>query len=213
MTIDITQVLTPLVSVTYSEPTIQQAKRGRKFANKVTRLSKQESNDKARAGSRAARKRCIAVLDMETDPFDENTKSPIFPFVAELYSDQFGSIVIWEETFDLFVLKVVTAIESLPDNYIIYAHNGGKFDWLFIVSKIRGIVKFKGRSIMVAKIGNHELRDSLHLLPEKLAAWKKDVFDYNKLKKKNRNAHKGWDSASTPLSDRAIFQSKIKGGK
>ena len=25
--------------------------------------------------------------------------------------------------------------------------------------------------------------------------------------------HKGWDSASTPLSDRAIFQSKIKGGK
>jgi hypothetical protein len=163
------------------------AKRGRRFENAVSPLSIKQRNDRARAGTREARKRCIAVLDMETDPFDDKTKSAIFPFVCELYSDQFGSIVIWEENVDRFITKVVAAIESLPDHYTIYAHNGGKFDYLFLISKIKGDVKFKGRSIMVAKIGNHELRDSLHILPEKLAAWKKDTFDYSKLKKENRH--------------------------
>ncbi len=40
---------------------------------------------------------------------------------------------------------------------------------------------------MSAKIGNHELRDSLHILPEKLAAWKKDRFDYSKMLARHRH--------------------------
>lgn len=131
------------------------------------------------------RKTHIAVLDMETDPFDG--ASEILPFCAELYSDQFGAIVIWEESHDLFIAKLLAAIEALPGRYTIYAHNGGKFDFMYFIHKLRGAVKFKGRAIMSAAIGNHELRDSLHILPEKLAAWKKDNFDYNKLHKSRRN--------------------------
>jgi hypothetical protein len=43
---------------------------------------------------------------------------------------------------------------------------------------------------MVAKVGNHELRDSFHLLPEPLKAWKKDEFDYSKMSKAKRNHHR-----------------------
>lgn len=141
---------------------------------------------RCRAGKRETKLRNIAILDMETDPFDPEKRDEIFPFVCELYSDQFGAIVIWDENFESFRKKVIDAIESLAGEYTIYAHNGGKFDYLFLVRWLRGIVKFKGRALMVAKVGKHELRDSLHILPEKLAAWKKDHFDYSKMKRCNR---------------------------
>lgn len=149
-------------------------------------MTNKEQHRRCRAGKTEAKLRNIAVLDFETDPFDDQLKSEILPFVCELYSDQFGAIVIWDEDFDRFISKVVTAIEDLPDAFTIYAHNGGKFDYLFLVRHLRGTVKFKGRAIMSCKIGNHELRDSLHILPEKLAAWKKDHFDYSKMKRCNR---------------------------
>ena len=149
-------------------------------------LTQGERHKRSRAGKMDARLRHIAVLDFETDPFDADLKSEILPFVCELYSENFGSIVIWDENFDAFIAKVVAEIEGLPDAYTIYAHNGGKFDYLFLVRHLRGTVKFKGRAIMSCRIGNHELRDSLHILPEKLAAWKKDHFDYSKMKRSNR---------------------------
>jgi hypothetical protein len=154
-----------------------------KFGKTMTNAEKIR---RSRAGKTHAKKHHIAVLDFETEPFDAKLKEEILPFVCELYSDQFGSIVIWDEDFDRFITKVVTAIEGLPDAYTIYAHNGGKFDYLFLVRHLRGSVKFKGRAIMSCRIGNHELRDSLHILPEKLAAWKKDHFDYSKMKRGNR---------------------------
>lgn len=159
---------------------------GRPPRNKIKAMTNAECLKRSRAGQMDARLRHIAVLDFETDPFDDKLKSEILPFVCELYSDQFGSIVIWDDDFDTFILKVVTAIESLPNAYTIYAHNGGKFDYLFLVRHLRGAVKFKGRAIMSCRIGNHELRDSLHILPEKLAAWKKDHFDYSKMIRASR---------------------------
>lgn len=152
-------------------------------------LTTREHVAKHRAGKRENRLKHLAVIDMETDPFD-NSHGEILPFCCEIYSDQFGSIVIWDEDFESFIEKVYNAIISLPDSYTIYAHNGGKFDFMFFVHKLRGTVRFKGRSIMSAKIGNHELRDSLHILPEKLAAWKKDKFDYAKMLKRNRNKYR-----------------------
>lgn len=161
-------------------------KRGRPPRNKVKAMTNVECLRRSRAGSMDARLRHIAVLDFETDPFDDQLKSEILPFVCELYSENFGAIVIWDDDFDRFILKVVKEIEALPDAYTIYAHNGGKFDYLFLVRHLRGAVKFKGRAIMSCRIGNHELRDSLHILPEKLAAWKKDHFDYSKMKRSHR---------------------------
>lgn len=129
----------------------------------------------------------IAVLDMETDPFDKEKQEKIFPFVACLYSDNFEPIVIWEEDHAKFVDEVLAAIMSLPEEYTIYAHNGGKFDWMFLVHKLRGNVSFKGRGIMSAKIGPHTIRDSFHIIPEKLANYQKEAFDYENMRKGKRN--------------------------
>lgn len=132
----------------------------------------------------------IAILDTETDPFDKVSKRKVFPFLAVLYSDNFETIVIWENDFKSWVSKVTAAILALPDEYTIYAHNGGRFDFMFLVSEMRGPISFKGRSIMDARIGSHHLRDSFHLIPEKLAAYQKDVFDYTKLERDVRHLHK-----------------------
>lgn len=131
----------------------------------------------------------IAVLDMETNPF--GCEEDIRPFCAELY---FGPdkehIVIWENDFEKFSQKVYDTIENLDGKYTIYAHNGGRFDWMFLIHLIRGEISFKGRSIMSAKIGDHELRDSFHIIPTKLGSYRKDEFDYSVLTLDKRERHK-----------------------
>jgi hypothetical protein len=132
----------------------------------------------------------VAVLDFETDPFDNVAQTEIAPFTACLYSKNFAPVVIWEEDENVFLDKVIEAIENLPGNYTIYAHNGGKFDFMFFVHRLRGKISFKGRGIMSAKIGPHELRDSFHIIPEKLASFHKEEFDYSWLTKGKRKAKK-----------------------
>ena len=143
---------------------------------------------KARRAS--ARKDDIAILDMETDPFDNVSQELICPFLAVLYSEQFETIVIWENDNAVFVVKLIAAIEALPRSFTIYAHNGGKFDYMFLIHRLRGEVSFKGRGIMCATIGAHKLRDSFHILPEKLASMKKSTFDYSTLTKSKRDHYK-----------------------
>lgn len=140
---------------------------------------------------KAKKMRNVAVLDMETDPFDNKRPNDlILPFLAVLYSDEFETIVIWEQDHEIFINRLVAAILGLPDAFTIYAHNGGKFDFMFLVSRLRGSVSFKGRGIMRANIGRHEIRDSYHIIPERLAAYKKDGFDYSTLTKARREKFK-----------------------
>src|SRR5262249_20298591 len=108
-------------------------------------------------------------------------------FTACLYSDEFEPIIFWETDHAKLCRSIVEAIRALPHAFTIYAHNGGRFDFLFLVSHLRGDVRFKGRGIMSARIGKHELRDSFHIIPERLAAWQKDHFDYSRMLKTNRN--------------------------
>lgn len=163
-------------------------KRGRPKSDDA--LSNGERQTKHKNKRREERQRDIAVLDMETDPFDDIVKGIIKPFVAYLYSDQFEPVLIWEESEDEFIAKVCNAIEGLPRQFTIYAHNGGRFDFLFLVRRLRGKVSFKGRGIMSARIGEHELRDSFHIIPEKLAAFQKQSFDYTKMRKDKRNNYR-----------------------
>lgn len=142
---------------------------------------------KYRARKSKAKLENIAILDMETDPFDSELQTQIEPFLAVLYADQFEPVIIWDEDRFSFARKVIAAIEALPEPYTIYAHNGGKFDYMFLMHELRGDVSFKGRGIMRAKIGPHEIRDSFHILPDRLAAFNKDVFDYKNMAKDKRN--------------------------
>lgn len=135
-----------------------------------------------------ARPSDVVVLDMETDPFDGH--SEILPFVAELYAPDIGAIVIWNENFRSFITEVVDAITSLPGKRYVYAHNGGRFDFLFLLSAIKGKTKFKGSSLMEARVGDHLLRDSLHIIPTRLANYHKNDFDYSWLEKGRRKSRR-----------------------
>ena len=130
----------------------------------------------------------VAVFDCETDPFDNTLKSWVKPFCGVLYRDDAEPVVIWDADFDSWCDRVISAIGQLPRRFMIYAHNGGRFDYMFLLHKLRGAIKFKGRGIMSVRVGPHELRDSFHILPTKLAAFRKDEFDYDKMLPENREA-------------------------
>jgi hypothetical protein len=152
--------------------------------------------EKARAKRRYKREKKrrleeIAVLDFETDPFD-NTKpdEDVYPFLCVIYRNGHDPIVIWDDDHEALLLKVITTIETMEGRYTIYAHNGGRFDYKYLLKHLRGDIKFKGNSIMKAMVGEHELRDSLHILPTKLASLQKDEFDYTKMHRDVRHKHR-----------------------
>jgi hypothetical protein len=151
---------------------------------------KRKNKQDQRQRQKKAAQNSIAILDMETDPFDAENLGAVHPFLGVLYSDDFAPIVIWENDYTAFVAAIVAAIEGLPGRYTIYAHNGGKFDYLFLIAKIRGKAMFKGRGLMSFRIGNHDLRDSFHIIPEKLASYHKDHFDYSWMKRSNRDLYR-----------------------
>lgn len=174
-----------------------QETRGRKRTYHEDRASYSiERSRKHKKKKSDLRKENIATLDFETDPFD-NTKpnETIFPFAACLYSLKFDPVVIWENDREKFVAAVMKALENLEGDWTVYAHNGGKFDYMFFLHKLRGRISFKGRGIMSAKLpckyGSVELRDSFHILPEKLANLEKDTsFDYSTLSNSKREKHR-----------------------
>lgn len=174
----------------YCDPEPEPRKRGRPRKHDDRVMTNIERSRNHKTILKKKRHENIAILDTETDPFDNKNKTKVLPFLAVLYSDNFAPVVIWENDFEVWVQKVVAAILALPEEYTIYAHNGGRFDFMFLISEMRGSISFKGRGIMDAKIGPHHLRDSFHLIPEKLAAYQKDAFDYSKLLKCNREQYR-----------------------
>ena len=111
----------------------------------------------------------IAVIDAETDPF-KHGRIPK-PFLWGFYDG-----TTYEEYSDTNELaERVAGFEG-----IVYAHNGGKFDFHFLLEKFercKPIMLINGR-IVKANIGKAQIRDSYALLPAPLSAYKKDDIDY-----------------------------------
>lgn len=122
----------------------------------------------------------ISVIDAETDPFVFGREPK--PFIWGYYDgcdyEQFN------DTDDLL------AFISQRDE-IIYTHNGGRFDFHFIIDRLDAGVDMKiidGR-IAEFQYGRCTLRDSYLLLPTALSAYQKDQFDYSKLEMSVRAQH------------------------
>lgn len=141
-------------------------------------------------------KRIIATIDAETDPAKPGRFMEPFAwgfFDGQIYREWWGK----EATNDL-----VDYIRELHDPHIIYAHNGGKFDFQFIVKELEENVLFIGSRIASAFIKSnhfddkgkpilHELRDSLSIIPVPLAdAAEKMAFDYDKMETGKREKYK-----------------------
>lgn len=125
-------------------------------------------------------KRQICVIDSETDPF-KHGRIPK-PFIWGFYNTDTEEYQEFTETEDL--------IEFLaPQDIIVYAHNGGKFDYHFITEFIEAwepITIINGR-LAKFNIGMCEFRDSYNLIPAPLSAYKKDEIDYGIFEADKRN--------------------------
>lgn len=126
----------------------------------------------------------IAVIDTETDPFKFNRVPK--PFCCEFYTDKISE-QFWGED---CMMQLASFCEKLPDDYLIYAHNGGKFDFHFMHDYLDNPIKIINARIVSAKFFHHTLRDSLAIMPVPLRDYEKVEFDYTKLERPIRQKHK-----------------------
>lgn len=129
--------------------------------------------------------RPIYIADCETDPF-KYLRVPK-PFIWGLYTLINGKQILYKK-FDTTAefMEHIIKIEC-----IVYAHNGGKFDWLFVLDWIEPFsdVSIINGRLSKFKIGSAEFRDSYNILPIPLSAYIKDEFDYKKMEKNVRHKH------------------------
>lgn len=133
----------------------------------------------------AKKKKRIAVFDCETDPFLYG-RIPR-PFAWGFMMDDGEYVSFWgddcTEQFKFF-------LRSLDDEFICYAHNGGRFDFHYLLDEIDGAAKIINGRIAVCKFDKHTFQDSFCALPVGLAAYQKDKIDYEKFEEENREEHK-----------------------
>lgn len=90
---------------------------------------------------------------------------------------------------------------------IVYAHNGGKFDWHYLIGYLEPwseIMVINGR-IAKFKIGECEFRDSYNILPVPLAAYKKDEIDYGLFEPELRVLPKNWKMICDYLRSDCVY--------
>ena len=122
----------------------------------------------------------IWVADSETDPFDYDVIPA--PFIWGLYNGN--------EYFEFTDTNAFVDFVSVRE-IIVYAHNGGKFDWHFLSKRFEPdnpILVIGGR-LSRFTIGHCEFRDSINIYPKPLSAFQKDEFDYEKMEKEVRHLY------------------------
>lgn len=130
------------------------------------------------------RKNNVAVIDFETDPF-EHGKVPA-PFAAGFY-DGSRYLQFWG---DDCVEQLIAFLSTEKEPFILYAHNGGKFDFFFMLDHLTDPIKIIGARITKAGLLHHELRDSFSIIPVPLAMYQKEEIDYGKFTRENRATYR-----------------------
>ncbi len=128
----------------------------------------------------------IGILDFETDPFLAG-RVP-YPFAACIYFSDSDFALLWDtDSSRNFIERVIDAVRQLPA-CVLYAHNGGRFDFHFLIEyATRGTIKIRNGRIVEMKIGNVLLKDSFPLMPFALEEYKKTKIDYRIFEKTRRD--------------------------
>lgn len=116
--------------------------------------------------------RPIWAADCETDPFDGHTL--VRPFI-------WGCINIETREYREFPSTREFLDFITNEDCVVYAHNGGKFDWHFCLDDLPEFSRVMIISGRLAKfqIGKAEFRDSFNIMPMPLSAVAKDKVDYS----------------------------------
>lgn len=128
----------------------------------------------------------VAVIDAETDPFgSRDDKGALIVPRPFLWGFDDG------ERYREFATQKELIDFLSPQKIVVYAHNGGKFDYHFFLPFLDSyteVLIINGR-LARFKIGECEFRDSYNILPIPLSGYKKDSFDYSKMDAKVRDKH------------------------
>lgn len=126
----------------------------------------------------------IAVLDFETDPF-KFERIPK-PFAVECYCDDW-TFVSWG---DDCPERLMQHLDTITEPLLIFAHNGGKFDFHFLHPYLDNPIKIINARIVQSQLGIHTVRDSFSIIPIPLKAFDKDDIDYDKMERHRRERYK-----------------------
>lgn len=131
-------------------------------------------------------KKTIAIVDCETDPFAPDFLIKPFAIGFETpttYIDFWG---------DDCVKQFFEYLDTCEDRFIIYAHNGGKFDFFFFLEFMAQNTSpriINGRLVQIF-FGKQEFRDSYAIVDIPLAKFQKDEIDYAKFTRDRRESNK-----------------------
>ena len=131
-------------------------------------------------------KKRLAIVDTETDPFAKGVV--VAPFTLGFYDGE-TYVDFWG---DDCVQQFFDHLETVDQEYIIYAHNGGKFDFFFFLPHLapgQTPLIMNGRLVKI-NFGKQEFRDSFAIIPQALSAYKKDAVDYSTFTRDKRNKHR-----------------------
>lgn len=145
---------------------------------------------------RTHRARKIAVIDAETDPFKYG-RIPR-PFVWGFYDGERYLEFEYRDDLADFLEK---------ERLIVYAHNGGRFDYHFLFEYVdfgEEVTVINGR-VAKMKIGGCELRDSWNILPVPLAEMQKDEIDYRIMEREERDKPANREKISNYLRSDCIY--------
>ena len=126
----------------------------------------------------------VAVIDFETDPFKyDRVPAP------------FACGVLWRDEYREFWgfdcgAQAFEYLQTIDAKLVIYAHNGGKFDFYFLWPYLDNPMKIINGRIVACKFGKHELRDSYAILPFPLREFEKTAIDYAKFEPEVREKHR-----------------------
>jgi DNA polymerase elongation subunit (family B) len=142
----------------------------------------------------------IYTMDIETDPFERN-KVPV-PFVIGFY-DGMTFWRFWTDKQSTCIEKMRNFLEDeTVDPGIVYMHNGGRFDFFYLLDWFEGKTTIIGSRIVEAKMPLEPasrktrfdkwhcfaFRDSYAIMPFPLRSYQKESLDIEALKPENRHA-------------------------
>lgn len=126
----------------------------------------------------------IAVFDTETDPFLYGR--PPKPFGVGYYDGIQYFEFFGRDCIQQFIDFLDRFEDEEKEDLIVYAHNGGKFDFHFLIEHFDADLTVINGRIAKAIINGIEFRDSYLLLPLPLSSYKKDEVDYTIFEKSER---------------------------
>lgn len=131
----------------------------------------------------------ICTFDTETDPFAQGRI--VKPFCAGLYFTDTGEyLYFWG---DDCILQFVNWLKEYKGPKLsIFVHNGGNFDFYFLIDffdEDHSPFIINGRLVRIEILG-HEFRDSYAMMPVALGEYDKDNIDYRCMEKGFRDVFK-----------------------